>query len=180
MTTPVTEDERKRWEGAETEYGIVREEILARIRLRQQIMVGTLTLGGVLLGVGTSWPAVALLYPPLAAFLAFAWAQNDYRVRDLANYVRTEVEPLIPAVQWESWINERRTGTGLGSWRYVIIAHGGLFLFTQALALYLGVIWLATSGHELPFRELFTGWMMVMIDIGAFITVAWILRKAQR
>ena len=180
MTTPVTDNERRRWEGAETEYSTIREEILARIRMRQQVMVATLTLGGLLLGVGTSWPAVALLYPPLAAFLAFAWAQNDYRVRDLAKYVREEVEPLIPAVRWESWINQRRSWRGLGSWRYVIIAHGGLFLFTQALALYIGVIWLVTSEGALSSRQTLTGWMMVAVDGVALVAVVFIVRQANR
>jgi hypothetical protein len=48
--------------------------------MRQQLVAVTLSLGGAFMAVGITQPTVALVYPPLAAFLALAWAQNDYRV----------------------------------------------------------------------------------------------------
>ena len=60
------------------------------------------------------------------------------------------------------------------------LAHGGLSLFTQALALYLGITWLVPGGGELSETELFTGWMMVAIDGVALIAVVYILRQTKR
>lgn len=168
---------RAPWEGAEIEYSAMRQEILARIGLRQQIVTGTLTLGGVLLGVGLEWPLVALLYPPLAAFLAVAWAQNDYRVRDLSKYVREEIEPLLPAVRWESHIHAQRSGKGLGSWRIVVLAHGGLFLFTQLLGVAVGATWLL---EQTATREKIIGWGLTVSGLLAIGVVIWVLRNARR
>lgn len=126
--------------GIEVEYRAMRDEILARINMRQQIIAVTLTLGGAFLAVGIKQPAIALVYPPLAAFLALAWAQNDYRVRDLAKYIREEVEPKLPGVRWESKIHTRRSDKSLGAWRFVVLSHGGVFLFTQATALFVGIV----------------------------------------
>ena len=74
--------------GVDLEYNSLRGEILKRIELRQQIISITLTLAGIFLSFGLSTDTVALIYPPLAAFLSIAWAQNDFRIRDLATYIR--------------------------------------------------------------------------------------------
>ena len=168
---------RAAWEGAETEYSAMREEILTRIKLRQQIVTGTLTLGGALLAVGIERPLVALLYPPLAAFLAISWAQNDYRVRDLSSYIRKQIEPLLPAVRWESHLHERRSGKGLGSWRFVVLAHGGLFLFTQLLAVALGAAWVVVQTGT---REKIIGWGLTVSGLLAIGIVIWVLWRARR
>jgi hypothetical protein len=165
------------WEGAAIEYAALRGEILTRIGLRQQIMAGTLTLGGVLLAVGIERPPLALLYPPLAAFLAFAWAQNDHRIRHLAAYVEERLEPLLPALGWERHMRSIRGGGGLGSWRFVVIAHGGVFLFTQLLAVGLGIEWVV---RQIELREQFFGWGMAGSGLVAIGVVVWILRKSSR
>jgi hypothetical protein len=175
--TPIALPTRPPWEGAEIEYTAMRAEVLARIGLRQQILTGTLTLGGVLLGVGLQWPLIALLYPPLAAFLAVAWAQNDYRVRDLSKYIREEVEPHLPAVRWESHIHARRSGKGLGSWRIVVLAHGGLFLFTQLLGVVVGATWVS---EQTAIREKIIGWGLTVSGVLAMGVVFWVLRSARR
>lgn len=60
--------------GIDLEHKALRDEILTRIRLRQQIVGATLTLSGAFLGFGLKHVAVALIYPPLAFFLALGWA----------------------------------------------------------------------------------------------------------
>jgi len=126
--------------GAEAEYRAMRDEIVTRMNMRQQLIAVTLTLGGAFMAVGISRPAIALVYPPLAAFLCLAWAQNDYRVRDIARYIRQHVEPSLPGVRWESYMNKHRTDKRLSSWRLVVLSHGGVFIFTQAIALFVGVV----------------------------------------
>ena len=68
--------------GVDLEYKSLRDEILLRINLRQQLLSYTLALSAALVGVGLQSPRVALLYPPFAFFLALGWMQNDYRVRN--------------------------------------------------------------------------------------------------
>jgi hypothetical protein len=171
-------EERQRI-GAETEYAAMRDEILTRLRIRHQVVAVTLAVSGAFLGVGITNPAVALVYPPLAALLALAWGQNDHRIRDIARYVRDEVEPLLPAVGWESHIEARRSGTGVGSWRFVVVAHGGLFLITQLMAMLMGLIWEPTAPQEhSPSRTLVC--TLAVFDVLALGVVAWVLLQANR
>jgi len=165
--------------GAEIEYRAVRDEILARIRMRQQLIALTLALAGAFLGVGIANPPVALLYPPLAAFLAAAWAQNDFRVRDLAGYIRTILEPALPGIGWESRMHQlRRQQKGLRSWRLVVLSGGGVFLFTQALALSIGVVGLLTGRTTPPLQVM--AWVLVGLDAVAVCGVVWLVRGANR
>jgi len=166
--------------GAETEYVVVREEILARVRMRQQLIAITLALGGAFLGVGLKYPAVALIYPPIAAFLGIAWAQNDYRVRDLANYIRKYLEPHIPAVNWESYIASKRSGRGVSSWRFVVLSHGGLLLFTQALATYVGVVGFVSNLQTQPKPVATLAVTLLVLDVIAISAVIWLVRQAIR
>jgi hypothetical protein len=130
--------------GVELEYNALRSEILKRIEMRLNIMSLTLTIAGGFLAVGLAGtpfpfaPMVLLAYPLLAAFLAFAWAQNDYRIRDIADYIRKELEARHPEMGWgwESYqAAMQRVHLGVGSWRYIISAHGGIFLTTQLAAI---------------------------------------------
>jgi hypothetical protein len=166
--------------GVETEYRVVRDEILLRINLRQQIIAVTLTLGGAFLGVGIKQPAVALVCPPLAAFLALAWAQNDYRVRDIALYIRTCIEPALPALGWESYISKRRSGGRLNSWRFVVTSHGGLFLFTQAAAVFVGVVGvLGNIGTQSDTFRL-VAVTLTGLDLCAIVAVIYLVMRASR
>jgi hypothetical protein len=166
--------------GVETEYKIMRDEILARISLRQQIVAVTLTLGGVFLGVGISQPTVALVYPPLAAFLALAWAQNDYRVRDIGRYIRSSVEPALEGARWESYINSQRGGTKLGSWRFVVLGHGGLFLFTQVAATFIGSQeWIRTAIAS-PRSVPVVAATLAVVDLFAIGLVCWVVAQSGR
>jgi ABC-type polysaccharide/polyol phosphate export permease len=55
------------------EYETLRDEIIKRVELRQQLLSITLGFAGAFLGVAVSFPttpSVALIYPPIALFLA--------------------------------------------------------------------------------------------------------------
>lgn len=157
--------------GVELEHKSLRDEILTRIRLRQQIVGVTLTLSGAFLAFGLNRPAVALVYPPLALFLALGWAQNDHRIRNVATYIRKNIETHFDTPGWEISIKKKTTESGFHAWRFVIISHGGIFLGTQLLAIGVGVSeWTAT-----PIE-----WVLLMIDSIATICVGLILRKSLR
>jgi hypothetical protein len=158
--------------GTEMEYASLRGEILKRIEMRQQIVSVTLTLAGIFLGVGLSTQLVALVYPPLAMFLAFGWAQNDFRVRDLAKYIREKIETAFPNSGYETYVHEQRgVHKGLGSWRFVVLSHGGIFLFTQLMAIGIGFF-------DFTFDTL--GWTLLTIDIITVFIVTWLMRQAGR
>ena len=166
--------------GSELEYNSLRAEILKRIELRQQIIAITLTLAGVFLGFGLTTDTVALVYPPLAAFLAFGWAQNDFRIRDLATYIRTHLEGDANGLGYETYVqNARKAGKGLGTWRFVVLSHAGIFIFTQLMAVIIELArtWpRAGAGWELP---PLTGFLLA-VDAIAIGAVFWVARHARR
>ena len=124
----------------ELTYSTVREEILKRIELRQQILSFTLTIAGAFLAVGLTTASVALIYPALAMFLAVGWSQNDYRIRDLAYYLRTCIEPHLDNLGWETHMHSLRAQSeGRSSFRYIVVSHGGAFLLTQMMAIVIGL-----------------------------------------
>lgn len=125
--------------GIELEHKALRDEILTRIKLRQQIVVATLTLSATSLGFGLKYAAIAFIYPPLALFLAIGWAQNDYRIRNLATYIRNQLEPSFVTDGWEKKTMESREKMGSHDWRYVILSHGGVFILSQLLAIGVGI-----------------------------------------
>lgn len=140
--------------------------------MRQQIVSITLTLAGIFLGIGLSNESVALIYPPLAMFLAFGWAQNDYRIRDSARYIREKLEGTMPGLQYETYVQQQRQSSdGLGSWRFVVLSHGGVFLITQLLAI---------SIETLKFTFTPLEWVLLAADILAVLVVIWIMRQSGR
>jgi hypothetical protein len=153
--------------GIEWEYKYLKDEMLKRIELRQQIAAVTLTLAGIFLGVGINTESVALVYPLLAMFLAFGWAQNDYRIRESAKYIRENIENLIPGLNYETYVQQQRIkGGGLGSWRFVVLSHGGVFLGTQLMAI----------GIELlKFTFNLLEWGLVVVDVIAVLVVVWLM-----
>lgn len=152
--------------GIELEYNSLRSEILKRIELRQQIISIALTLAGVFLGVGLSTDAVSLIYPPLAAFLAVAWAQNDFRIRDLAAYIRENLETTPISLRYETHVQQARSDNKkLGSWRFVVISHTGILVFTQIMAV--GIELLKTFPVILSPLE----WVLLVIDLISILVV---------
>ena len=156
----------------ELEYNAIRAEILKRIELRQQIMAVTLTFAGVFLGFGLENETVALIYPPIAMFLAFAWAQNDFRIRDQAQYIREQIEPNLPGLGYETYVQQKRMGAGgMRSWRFVVLSHGGLFVVTQILAILIEVNKATYNGLE---------WALLALDAIAILVVLWLIGESGR
>ena len=159
--------------GIEIEYTTSRSEILKRIELRQQIVSVTLTLAGIFMGVGLTTESVALIYPPLATFLAFAWAQNDFRIRDLAKYIRDKLESRMPGLGYETYVQQNRAekSGGLSSWRFVVLSHGGIFLFTQLMAIGIELSKFTFSPLE---------WALIGVDLISVLVVIWLISKSGR
>ena len=169
------------------EYNTLRQEILERIKLRQQIIAVTLILSaGILTADKLAAPTVALIYPPLAAFLALSWAQNDYRVRDLSEYIKKFFECDFDRFGWECYMQEQRDQSGPSAFRVVVTAHGGLFLVTQLIAVGFGVVSL-TDKMQLewvtdlfPWINIFVLVGLLLVDIASILIVLWVIYHANR
>jgi hypothetical protein len=172
------------------EYKALRDELLKRIDLRQQVVSRTLTIAGLLLayslsqrfalinGVGGNTFVVALVYPPIAAFLALSWAQLDNRIRDLSTYIRCCIESTIPSLGWEDFIQTKRESRQAkwGRLGATWLSHGGVFIWTQLIALYIGLdlkIFVNVSNN------LFT-LGLVFVDIISIFFVLWIVHQVSQ
>jgi hypothetical protein len=158
-------------DGVKIEYSSLRSEILKRIELRHQFMSITLTIAGVFLGIGITTAAVALVYPPLAAFLAMGWTHNDLQIRDLARYIRENLEAPHPGLGWETYAKKRRKETQQRSWRLGVLSHGGVLLFTQGMAIVVGLLKFSYTPVE---------WVFLGIDLVAVFVVFRLMKQAEK
>jgi hypothetical protein len=145
----------------EMEYRALRDEILVRIDLRQKLLATTLILAGAFLGFLANNPeyqSAALIYPPLAAFIAVAWTQDDYGIRDASIYIREYIEKEIPTLRWEHYKKElRRTN----SWHSIILlSHLGVIIITQLMAVAIGL--------SIPIID-WQGYVLVFADLASIL-----------
>lgn len=163
-----------RMSGYGWEYSAIKSEMLKRIEMRQQLISITLTLAGIFLSFGLTNEMVTLVYPPLAMFLAFGWAQNDFRIRRMARYIRDNLENLEIGLNYETAMHDDRLfDTSLATWRFVVISHSGIFLFTQVMAVGIDVLQLG-----LQFTPIRVG--LLVIDAFSILAVASITRQSTR
>lgn len=156
------------------EYAAIRSEILKRIEMRQQLISITLTLAGIFISFGLSNEMVTLVYPPLAMFLAFGWSQNDFRIRRIGDYIRDHLERLNIGLNYETAMHKDRSDNpNIVTWRFLVISHSGIFLFTQIMAVGVDLL---RSG--LQFTPLRIG--LLIVDAVSVIMVSWITYKAVR
>jgi len=160
-----------RWE---LEYNTLRAEILKRIDLRHQMLSIALTVAGIFLGIGVTNGTIALVYPPLAVFLMVAWAQNDRRIYILATDLRNNAEPAL-GLAYETRMNTTREGQRDRGWRQTILSHGGVFLFTQLIALGVGLLSVLPTGPLSPLTL-----SLLALDGIAVVVVIFVLRGARR
>ena len=133
------------------EYNALRDEKLKLIEMRQHVVEITITLASAFLGIAfikEAHPEIAMIYPPIAFFLAIGWVQLDYRIDTLSKFLRTRIEKYYRCICFENWAYEgkRELEREQGKiWRYVFLSHYGVFLFTQLFALLIGVLTVDTS-----------------------------------
>jgi hypothetical protein len=136
------------------EYGVLRGELIKRVEFRQRLIEITLIAAGAILALkplGSAYGRVLLGYPVLVMFLAAGWLHQDLRVRRLATYVRTCIEPAFQrrtdgdaaAVGYETWATQNNDGKDayIGN-----LANIFMFIAVQVLFLLLGTYSLITDG----------------------------------
>lgn len=159
--------------GIEVEYRALRDETLKRIELRQQTVSIALTIAGVFLGVGIGTRSVALVYPPLALFLAIGWLQNDLKIKQIADYIRTHLEIRTPNLYCETYMNEYRVARPY--WRTIVMSHAGAILMAQVIAIGVGI----STIYGSPIRVGEIGLLIVDVLL-ALAVLLWIIPKARR
>jgi hypothetical protein len=117
------------------EYGTLREEILKRIELRTQVTSLALIVFGTMMSFGLQArsSSVILLYPILAIFLAGSWTHNGIRIREIAIYIRDQIESRIGEniLAWEHRASPHQKPLD----RLNFLSAGGIFIGTSSFAI---------------------------------------------
>ena len=135
------------------EYQCLRAELLDRIKLRHQVMIGTVILFGAstTLIVEGDRPYFGLLYPILISLVALTWIQNDCRIKMLAHYIRERFETGGGrSFYWETYVETHRSSIMIAN---VAVPHGGIFLGTQVISILLALeeMMPGFSGNEVKY-----------------------------
>jgi len=122
------------------EYSALRDEVLKRMDLRQNILTSTVLIAGTILAFSVpdeTSPLVLLLYPILALFLATAWTQNDTRIWDIAQYIENEIESKLSGIKWETYIHRLNQSRIV---RPLEVTAVGVFLATEVITVGLALL----------------------------------------
>lgn len=127
------------------EFRELRNEILKRIELRQQVLVITITIAGVIFGLALKDNVtgynnqIALIYPPISLLMAMIWIIDDYNIQKASLYIRYRIERKLPILMWENYTEYVTYGS---KDKYVrlgtLFAYCGIFITTQFIALLIG------------------------------------------
>jgi len=133
------------------EYAALRDEILKRVEIRFQLTSLTIIIAGTLItaGLQKDMPAsVILVYPILCVFLASSWVHHGTGLMRIGVYIRECHETRLDGSMWESYQKVHLHKTkfpGLLN----LVASGGIFLSTQAIAVILALFKLSFTPIEM-------------------------------
>lgn len=125
------------------QFNSLRDEILERMNLRQQILTTAVAGVGIFSVVVTgeiTLPIFLLLYPPLGLCLAIAWSHHDVRTGEIGEYIRRHIEPHVAALKWEQFMLELYSYGNNISKRMAEYASMGTFMGTEIAAMILAVL----------------------------------------
>lgn len=134
------------------EYSTLRDELLKRVEMRDQVLTFTLVVAGTFLTFGVqmvSTALVLLLYPILVVFLAVLWTHNDVRIGEIGEYIRKNIEPRLHGVNWENHISKKYIESRNRRFRRVQVSATGVYLATEFLAIILAIPRLTFSLDEM-------------------------------
>ena len=120
------------------EYSALRDEILKRSEIQHQLVSLSLIATGTFLTIGST--TATLAYPILATFLAAAWAQNDFRIRQMGMYIKKRIEEKLLGsnLGWEHVHASSPSIANLGS--LSLFASRGIFVGTQILTVLISLL----------------------------------------
>ena len=120
------------------EYDSLRDEILRRMELRQQLFTFTLVTAGTFLSIGLATDLsykLMFAYPFISLFIAGSWMQSDFRIYQLGQYIKHEIEEkyLPPGAGWE------HAHTYIKTFNLVVTVRG-VILSTQLLLVFIALL----------------------------------------
>lgn len=133
------------------QYLALRDEILKRMEIQNQMISLMLIASGTLISVGLQFDstAVILAAPILAFFLAVFWANHDVRIRHIGLYIRKYIEEEFLELDkgWEG------VG-GTGGTKYLarnlsIFASQGVFIGVQILSVVMALLITKFSAEDI-------------------------------
>jgi len=151
------------------EYNALRSEAIHRMGVRHQIVAFSVVVLGAVLAFNAQ-PNTLVAYPILGLFLALGWAHNDFRIGEIGEYVRTNIENKLPGLNWEKhFFNIKKKER---PFRYVlratILSAGGIIVGTQILALVVpffqqtaprpNLLWVPIDGVAIVFTAIVLHW----------------------
>ncbi|MEZ4646209.1 MAG: NUDIX hydrolase [Chloroflexota bacterium] len=125
------------------QFNALRDEIISRMNMRQQILTATIAGAGFFTTVAAgvaAVPIILLLYPPLGLFLAIAWSHHDVRTGEIGEYIRRNIEPHFPALTWEQFMRDLYFGKNRISKSMAEYASMGTFIGTEIAVMILAVV----------------------------------------
>lgn len=164
------------------EYNALRNEILKRMDVENQLATFTVIVFGTILGIGlqNKSAVLILLYPTLATFFAIGWSHSNYMIFQIGTYLKQHVESVVGVdkMGWEHY----RTMKSLYVW-----SARGIFLTTEVLAIAVGLslIPLSTTFLTLPLRQVimspdFTVNILLCIAFVSLFLTFFILRQTPK
>ncbi|PKP07414.1 MAG: hypothetical protein CVU10_07700 [Bacteroidetes bacterium HGW-Bacteroidetes-5] len=157
----------------EKEYESLRNEVITRIEIRQQLIYTTITLSGVILGFGINTSNLSFIFPPLAFALTLMWAQNDLRALQISDYLHS-LENEESKLGWISYYKkiQGKSSFKIG-WPISTLAPGSMFVLTTIMSIGIGL------SH---FNCSLLSWSLLILDVLALVGIVLmiILAKKQR
>jgi hypothetical protein len=163
------------------QYSSLREEVLKRIEIQHQLILGVLIALGSILTISAQGGAssILLFYSFLALFLALAWSQNDVRNRQITQFLSSNEEALLSDVSlgWE----HARTSSRLwifGSRK--VFAARGIFVGSQLLTLLLFWLQLGSSNSALTQEDSLLLMVVVVVIVITVLIIGFPSRRSKR
>lgn len=121
------------------EYSGLRNEIVTLQKERLQIVLITLALLGAILSFATKNDdpdILALLtYPIICSFFAFGWSHIHFRIGEIGNYIKDNIEKNLKGLNWENCISDNSKYFFRGQEPFA----KGVFIGTQIITILLAI-----------------------------------------
>lgn len=154
------------------EYTALREEILKRIEIKQQVNTIVVAAFGATIALGLQYKeaTLILLYPILLPLFSVVWSTNERRAREIGSYIRTQIEEKCGEGGWESLRHKvRKTHKQI---EYGDILVRGTLLCSGILATIVGCFVAAAHNIQIPF-VLFL--VLLAADFGSVVATGIVL-----
>jgi hypothetical protein len=125
------------WNIVKSEFDTLRQEILKRVELRNNLLFGTLTASGAILTFGLKGPLAPgpFVLILITSMLSILWAHNEVRVREISNYIRDNIESKFPDLGFLSYLKRAGQSMSIGGVPFQILSGTAIFLLTTLMAI---------------------------------------------